>query len=117
MTDESKIDNDNCAVFVYGISTTCNKKEIYELFNKTGRIKSIFINSNPKYKDSRLTYGFINYYDNNGAKLAVEQYNNYNYKSIDMQVNFTSNKANSKTLVTSNKSELKFTFFQKNIFF
>ncbi len=105
MTDESKIDDDNCAVFVYGISTTCDRKEIYELFNKTGRIRSIFINNNPKYKDSRLTYGFINYYDYNDAKLAVEQYNNSIYKSKYMKVNLKSNKPYNKILETSNNSK------------
>ena len=76
--------NNKANLFVKGISKEAQPRQIYELFAKFGEIISCKICENED--GDLLGYGYINYYDLNSAKNAIENLNKKKFLDSELEV-------------------------------
>ena len=76
--------NNKANLFVKGISKDAQPRQIYELFAKFGEIISCKICENED--GDLLGYGYINYYDLDSAKNAIENLNKTKFLDSELEV-------------------------------
>jgi len=76
--------NNKANLFVKGISKDAQPRQIYELFAKFGEIISCKICENED--GDLLGYGYINYYDLDSAKNAIENLNKKKFLDSELEV-------------------------------
>ena len=78
--------NNKANLFVKGISQNAQPRQIYELFAKFGEIISCKICQNED--GDLLGYGYINFYDLDSAKNAIEKLNKTKFLDSELEVEY-----------------------------
>ena len=84
--DNSVRYNNKANLFVKGISPNAQPRQIYELFAKFGEIISCKIIENED--GDLLGYGYINYYNLDSAKSAIENLNKTKFLDSELEVEY-----------------------------
>jgi len=84
--DNSVRYNNKANLFVKGISPNAQPRQIYELFAKFGEIISCKIIENDD--GDLLGYGYINYYNLDSAKSAIENLNKTKFLDSELEVEY-----------------------------